>query len=969
MPVHVSLIATVEQYSSYFRRLLSSIDEQTLQEIELIVVSSARDERIEQEMSLFRKKVSAYIEMERGTPLVSMMIQGIQRARGNYIVFCNDRFFFESFAMETFHNQICERNLEIFQFQINIIAEDGVTDDQVHMLADRYALSQERLAGAELLLKGYGNYSISPRMEGKIFRRELLERALALTDEFGGYHSEALWIYAALNCNAYQGGGIQKCANLVLRAKDVLAVSESEFHSQLEKKKMCDSISRFLKSSQCKMLSQEQKQAIAEIVNENAIKDLVKLWGSHRFPEQQRGQAAKQILKTWGARDMLCALAMWLPSSRTYNCRYLLELFPRTAKTKYQQLAVFGDDWQPCEDMGDLKGLLKGKWIRFSSGEQQSGSSCAETIVTLPDEKDNHFIYSKFDNIVQAIAQYNIDVVLFKNQKVDNLFDILVVLSCGAHVILDDRDVVQLLPIYRQNNASSYMDYVLPMLFANVVILSAGADVSHFSELGICYVYEDNIGQTIEEALGFVRQPLGTAGNLYLEQLLRRKYYQELAKAQLTLRRFRYVVGPYSEVFFRNISIQRIRKGIRSAIWRDRFATASLLEKSKMLVKTGLRLLGFKNFSIGIQNYHPKPRATFRQQMQKIRARARLLLHGKELWKRLKKKHLWAVAREKRLSPGKENPDKTFYLIRLNPGNEGLLLSYLRLLRELERLDKTKLVPVIDMQWTFYVMAHNNKSEKGRINGWERYFRPVAGYTLAQAYRSQNVIRGQLCYREQVDNYFRNNIMKENTPEAEQEFRRWCRVDHKYMGLREELRAEYERECEEILGGKRTIGVMIREGYSVLNKLNYALIANHAVQPEMEAVISDVIRLIDEWNCEQVFVSAEYVQTIDAFQRALGDKVVFSKRARKNFDANDAEEYRNKREDFYKSIAREQINYDYLKEVYLLSKCTCLLAGRASASIVAALWNNGKYEHRYIYDLGTYTVSNTTPIVTLEEQQ
>ena len=189
------------------------------------------------------------------------------------------------------------------------------------------------------------------------------------------------------------------------------------------------------------------------------------------------------------------------------------------------------------------------------------------------------------------------------------------------------------------------------------------------------------------------------------------------------------------------------------------------------------------------------------------------------------------------------------------------------------------------------------------------------------------------------------------------------------MGLKEELRSAFEEEYAHIIGGKRTIGIMVREGYSILNKLNYALITNHAVQPELDAVVEDLKVLLEEWNCEQIFVSAEYDHTIRVFQEAFGDKVVYTQRKRKDFVAAEAEEYRTKRTEYYSTISREEINRDYLKEVYLLSKCTCLLAGRASASIVAALWNNGQYEHRKIYDLGTYSVDTTKRVVSLNEKQ
>lgn len=961
--IPLSLVVPVEEYMPYFRRLLSSVDEQTLWQMELIVVSSTRDCRVEQDIKLFGHKACTLIAAEPGTPMTDMIMQGARRAQGDYIAVCNECFFFESFAMEVFCKQMREQNLDILQFQVEILPENGVTRFQTGVFSSNYALVRERLAGIELLRKCYLEHKVSPRIEGKVFRRELFERALTAADEFGCSHREALWAYAGALCGAYQGGTSQKCANFVLRTKDVLSVDEAEFSLELSKRGMCDNIRDFLNSDYCADLPQEQRREIADAVHEESLKSVVVLWNSNRFPEEARAAAIERIAEEWGLRELLGSMAAWGTERMASNCRYLVQLFPCTTKTEYRQMAVWGADWAPFDDD------VAGRWIRFCDAETVPADANAETVAALPKAEGRQWFCQRLDAIRQAIETYRIDAVFFKDRRIGNIWDMLAVLACGAHAIIDDREVPELHPIYRQNGTGAYMDHVLPMLFANAVMLSHDADTAHFDDLGIRYVREGDLRQTVEKALEAARMPMGADGAHYLEHLLREKYFQELQNASRELGRFHQIAGPYSAALSRGVNVRRIQSGIRNALWREKFIRSSVMGKCKLLVKTGLRMVGFRRFSLGLQNYYPQPRLTVGQKWEKLCARARLLLHPIAVLEKIRKKQTWSVAREKRLCLGKENPDKTFYLVRLKPGNEGLLLSYLRLLRELDRLDKTQLIPVIDMSWTYYVMAHNSSKEQGRVNGWERYFRPVAGYALKQVAHSQNVIRGQLCYREQVDNYFRNNILRWNTPEAEQEFLHWCRLDHKYMRLKDELLAQYEKECADILKGKRTIGVMSREGYSILNKLNYALIANHAVQPEIESVIDDVVRLMDEWNCEQVFVSAEYAQTISAFQKALGDKVVFTSRERKNFDAADADEYRIKRESYYKEVTREQINYDYLKEVYLLSQCTCLLASRASASIVAALWNGGKYEHRYIYDLGTYSVSNEKPVVTLEDKQ
>lgn len=46
---------------------------------------------------------------------------------------------------------------------------------------------------------------------------------------------------------------------------------------------------------------------------------------------------------------------------------------------------------------------------------------------------------------------------------------------------------------------------------------------------------------------------------------------------------------------------------------------------------------------------------------------------------------------------------------------------------------------------------------------------------------------------------------------------------------------------------------------------------------------------------------------------------------------------------------------EYLTEIYILSKCNCLLSSRVGILAAALPMNGGKYEEKYIYDLGLYT--------------
>ena len=964
MTVKVSAIILTSAYTPRIHRLLSSLNEQTLEKMEIVVISSVESAHLEHDIQCFTKKRCSLKYVPPETPYISMALKGVGETTGEYVVFCGENFIFESGTLEELYHQAQEQKAQIVQYQVRVISGDNVTDFQANAYKKHYTLCSGLLTQEMLIQKSCVQRSISVGIEGKLFNRSVLEKAAEEIARFGCSYEEVLWIYAVNHCDTYLGLAARQYASRELQEEDVLAIDAATLDTVIEKKKIVNEVEAFLYAADSAGAMYEEREQILTSIWTDTLRNVIALWASNRCPEELMAYGIGRIRKIWGARDMICGLASWAKDGREIYSRYLADLFESSEKEDYRCVAVFDNEWVPFPESMEDRIL-----IRFTSAEADGNLEEDNDIVPLPQPKGALWYQGRYDAIEAAIKEKQIDMVCFENCAMDSLWDILTVKACGAHVIIDDRKTMGLLRLCRQNDANSYLKYLLPMRHAEAVVVSKWADVTNFHEMGINYTYEETIDGVLVAARDKIVGTRSEKISLYEETLLRKKYYQALNSAYYKLNQLRRVVGPYENALSQDISAARVRKAIRNALWREKFSGETLIGKGKLLLKTSLKILGVPNITLGLQSYRPPKRIPLKARLKKVVSHMGLLLHPKLLLEKLRLRKQRSLACEKRLSLGPANPRKTFYLIRLSPGNEGLLLSYLHLLRELDRFDKTNLIPVVDMQWAYYVMAHNSEKDQGKVNGWEMYFRPVAGYSLEEACRSKNVIRGQISYRDQIDNYFRTNILRSDVPEAEEKFKKWCRLDKKYMGLKQELLDAFEEEYERVIGGKRTIGVMVREGYSILNKLNYALISNHAVQPELDAVVQDLRVLLRDWGCEQVFVSAEYGETIRVFQEAFGEKVVFTQRKRKEFTATEAEEYRTKREEYYATISREEINRDYLKEVYLLSRCTCLLAGRASASIVAALWNNGAYEHRQIYDLGTYSVDTTKQAVTLRDQQ
>lgn len=950
MEISVSIIVTKFNTPAGLYKMLISSCEQYLQTIEILCVDDGADAEATVVMQSFaaQQKCIKIIRCPEAAGPVARKQECLRQARGLYTLFLDtEGFFLLSETCEALFEKAEREEADIYHFSTmnrpccKVYAGYASMDDLLRLAFEEEKISWEfcdKLIKTQVLKQAFKGMSDWPALDGAelvlFFRTAFFSRTYY--GELGKAHlfytpdkePEAYaWCSAAM---------FEKTANKII---------------------LYNAIQGFL----AEQGAAEQYACVARNIRHTIFRSVLRLWMSNELLYMDKAEALASILKHWPAGDMICGLAQWGQRDLAEHARFLPGAFPLPPLDRSNPaIAVFAEP-RSFEKYAALPRCA----VFFTDGRVQDAAEARQT-VTLPagGETDVFWYKQRYEAIHAAMDAKGINVCVFDSYASRYaFFDILTVKSCGAHVVVNAANIPQLNAAHRRCNPAAYMHHLSILMQANAAQVSKDACTEYFPELGINFMRGDVGLQALLDAIPQAVPPRYELPLLLYEQkLLTEKYKREAM-------RFQQVAGPFYPVLLKPVNIALMQRGIKLAALMEMWREASLLGKTKVLCKLALKAVGVQT-QLGLYTYTPRYRPPLCAKIKKKLGFVKcMFVSPSQAVSRVKSHYRWKAQCEKRLRCGQENPDKIFYTIRLLPGNEGLLLSYLRILRELHHLEGKDYIPVIDMQWAFYLMAHNDPADKGKVNGWETYFQPVGGYSLAEAFQSKNVIRGQICYREMEDNYLRMTLMREDLPGTEDVFAQWCRLDRKYMRLQPRLEARFEEEFQAAIGDRRAIGVMVREGYSHLNKLNYALIAGHAVQPELEQVIEDIHKWLKLWNCDRVFISAEYQQTIDVMQAAFGEKLLYTRRERKNFSADSPDEYKNRRRKYYQKVSREQINIDYLKEVYFLSRCTSLVAGRASASIVAALWNGGKYEHRHIYELGSYTTDTSKPIHTLDKQQ
>lgn len=294
--------------------------------------------------------------------------------------------------------------------------------------------------------------------------------------------------------------------------------------------------------------------------------------------------------------------------------------------------------------------------------------------------------------------------------------------------------------------------------------------------------------------------------------------------------------------------------------------------------------------------------------------------------------------KEHRWNLGKENPDKTFYVIRRRDCYCGLFSLFLTNLQHIDNALKEGYIPVVDMQNDFNIYLTADKV--GKENAWEYYFKQPCGYTLKDINKSSNVIIGSGAVPPMFP-YLQIDFLNGKTGELDY----WRKLTEKYMILSDTAAERVEEEYRRLFTpDDRVLGVKCRGTDYASEKPR-----NHPIQPTPEQAIAKAEEIFREQHCTKVFLATEDITFYQIFSERFGDKLVVNKTEYATYHGGAAG-----KEEYEREGGAGQAGMDYLVTTMLLARCQCLCAGCVSGTVAALMLTKG-YDYTYLFDLGIYT--------------
>lgn len=291
--------------------------------------------------------------------------------------------------------------------------------------------------------------------------------------------------------------------------------------------------------------------------------------------------------------------------------------------------------------------------------------------------------------------------------------------------------------------------------------------------------------------------------------------------------------------------------------------------------------------------------------------------------------------KERKLSLGKENSDKVFYVIRRATGKVGLFSYVSTNLGHIKYALDQGYIPIVDMQNN--PNTYLEEEQVGKKNAWEFYFKQPCGYSLNDIKKSKNIILSSgliNCGVAYPDAQIAND---------DEKLKMWKAVADKYLKVNEDVEKEAEKKCHEIFENARVLGVLARGTDYVQTRPR-----KHPVQPEVEQLIEKCREIMEKCRCEKLYLTTEDEKIYSEFENVFGDRLISMNV--KRYQTRDKE---NINDVINKGMSKYVSGKEYLISILLLAKCHCLVAGNAGGTQGALLFNEG-YEYKCVFDLGVY---------------
>ena len=203
----ISIIIPTYNAEQYIDNCIASWINQSLSDIEIIVVDDASTDSTPDILRKWKEKDSRVIVLTNTTKKSAYTARkvGVETAKGKYILFSEANGKAVDFTCKLLYKEMEKRKVDILHYNAKIIKESNNLDDDIRNLEDIIKPYKRSIKGENVFLGCfyYGQYKWN--LWNKIFSAEVCKRLSEIQEENISEADEALtFFYLAYNANSYQ---------------------------------------------------------------------------------------------------------------------------------------------------------------------------------------------------------------------------------------------------------------------------------------------------------------------------------------------------------------------------------------------------------------------------------------------------------------------------------------------------------------------------------------------------------------------------------------------------------------------------------------------------------------------------------------------------------------------------------------------------------------------------------------------
>lgn len=274
------------------------------------------------------------------------------------------------------------------------------------------------------------------------------------------------------------------------------------------------------------------------------------------------------------------------------------------------------------------------------------------------------------------------------------------------------------------------------------------------------------------------------------------------------------------------------------------------------------------------------------------------------------------------------------YQIEMGTWGDGFFAEYKKLLNYLYFADFFQWKPCVHFSNQFtYAEDH---PINGTENPFEYFFEPIVKMDDANEYRYYVNSR-------EVDWEFANRLKPVNGYDISEEYiQAMSEINQKYIKFND-ITLRYLQSTDDLLGKNKVLGVHVR-----LTDFKQIFLG-HPVCITAEEHLKYAVDAVKKYGFNKIFLATDDVSTVDLFRKEFGKNLLYYEDVTRSSGDVSVAFSDNVRENHHYKLALEVI-----RDMYTLSRCNGLIAGKSQVSICAIIENrrNSPYEFLKIVDKG-----------------